>query len=172
MPRRHLPVLNSPAAAPDSVSEARDEAPPWHWVPMGTVVSVLAFALLAQGAASLTVRILAWVYPPGSSAERLAAIRATRGAAAVATEVLAGLVPLAALLASVALGGFVVGRYGGRSNDRHGMLSGLCTGGLFWAVTGRLTAILAVLPVAAAVGWLAARAGRGLRARAISSPSR
>ncbi|MFO0607760.1 MAG: hypothetical protein U0324_31645 [Polyangiales bacterium] len=176
MARRHLPVLNAPAPAPKAAPApdanadgSADEPPPWHWVPLGTVVSVVAFALLAQGAASLATRVLARVYPPGSTATQLAAIRAARGAAAVATELVAGMVPLAALLAAVALGGFVVGRYGERTNDRHGALSGLCTGVVFWAVTGRLGAMLAVVPFAGAAGWAAARAGLAVRARGATS---
>lgn len=166
MARRHLPVLNTPAPAPPAPpAEAENEPPPWHWIPMGTVISVVAFALLAQGAAALAVRLLARVYPPNSTAAQMAAIRAARGASATTTELAAGMIPLATLLASVGLGGYVIGRYGERTNERHGMLSGLCTAVLFWAVTGRLGVMLAVVPFAMGAGWLAARGGTAVRAR-------
>ena len=87
---------------------------------------------------------------------------------AYATELAAGMIPLATLLASVALGGYFIGRYGERTNDRHGALSGLCTALLFWAVTGRLGSMLAVVPFAAAAGWLAAKGGAAVRARDLS----
>jgi hypothetical protein len=171
MARRHLPVLQTPApAAPATTTAAAgEEPPPWHWIPLGTVVSVVVFALLAQGAAALAARLLARVYPPHSTAAQLAAIRASRGAAAVATELAAGMVPLAALLAAVGLGGYVVGRYGDRTNDRHGTLSGLCTAVLFWAVTGRLGTMLAVVPFAGLAGWLGARGGLAVKARGDAS---
>ncbi len=166
--RRHLPVLQGPAtpapATPAASSGDAAEPPAWHWIPMGTVISVVAFALLAQGAAALSVRLLGRVYPPHATPAQIAAIRASRGASAVATELAAGAVPLAALVASVALGGFVIGRWGERTNARHGTLSGLVTAGLFWAVTGRLPTLLAVVPVAMVAGWAAARWGATRRA--------
>lgn len=170
MARRHLPVLPSapqpaPAAAPEGAPE---EPPPWHWIPLGTVVSVVAFALLAQGAAALSSRLLARVYPPHATPAEMAAIRAADPAAA-RTELLAGAVPMAALLASVALGGYVVGRYGARTNARHGTLSGACTAVLFWAVTGRLWAMLAMVPLAMVAGWAAARGGVAVREASLSA---
>jgi hypothetical protein len=166
MARRHLPVLNTPApAAPAPTPAADNDPPPWHWIPMGTVVSVVTFALLAQGAAALVAKLLARVYPPHSTAAQMAAIRAARGTSAVATELVAGMIPLVTLLAAVGLGGYVIGRYGERTNERHGTLSGLCTAVLFWAVPGRLWAMLAVVPFAMGAGWLAARGGVAVRTR-------
>lgn len=166
--RRHLPVLQNTAApsAPTAAEGSAEEPPPWHWIPLGTVVSVVGFALLAQGAASLSTRVLARVYRPGISVAEIAAVRRANPAGAYATELLAGVIPLLALLASVALGGYFIGRYGERTNARHGTLSGACTGVLFWLVTGRLTTMLLVIPFAMAAGWGAARAGNLVRDRA------
>ena len=165
--RRHLPILqSSPAPAPAAAEGGADEPPPWHWIPLGSVVSVVAFALLAQGAASLATRILARVYRPNLSVADIAAIRRASPASAYATELVAGSVPLLALLASVGLGGYFIGRYGARTNARHGTLSGACTALLFWLVTGRLTTMLAVVPFAMAAGWAAAVGGTRLRDRA------
>ena len=76
--RRHLPILQSspaPAPAPVAAEGGADEPPPWHWIPLGSVVSVVAFALLAQGAATLSTRILARVYRPNLSVADIAAGR-------------------------------------------------------------------------------------------------
>ena len=163
--RRHLPVLqNAPSPAPATPASEADEAPPWHWIPLGSVVSVLAYALLAQGAVALSVKLLATVYPPHATAAQIASIRASNRGAAL-TELAAGMVPVAALLASVGLGGYFIGRYGARTNARHGTLSGLVTAALFWLVTGRLTAMLLMVPLAMAAGWGAARAGTWVRDR-------
>ncbi len=165
--RRHLPVLpNTPPATPATHDGGADEPPPWHWIPLGSVVSVVAFALLAQGAASLSTRILARVYRPNLTAAEIAVIRRADPTRAYATELAAGAVPIAALVASVALGGYFIGRYGARTNARHGTLSGACTAALFWFVTGRLPSMLLMIPLAMLAGWAAAKGGAAVRARA------
>ena len=68
------------------------------------------------------------------------------------------------LLLSVAVGSYVVGRRGNGTNARHGMLSGGLTVLIFWAVTGRLWSLLALVPVAMAVGYYGARWGVARRA--------
>ena len=135
--RRHLPILRdaAPATVPASPSdEAASEPPPWHWIPLGTTVSLVGFGLLAQGAAARSV------------------------------ELTAALIPLFTLLLSVAVGSYVVGRRGNGTNARHGMLSGGLTVLIFWAVTGRLWSLLALVPVAMAVGYYGARWGVARRA--------
>ena len=65
------PILRdaAPATVPASPSdEAASEPPPWHWIPLGTTVSLVGFGLLAQGAAALSVRLLGRVYPMGATA--------------------------------------------------------------------------------------------------------
>lgn len=162
--RRHLPVLpnHPPPKAPTShptSSETDEKPPPWHWIPLGTVVSVVTFALLAQGAAALSVRALARVYGASATAATIARVRAERPFDARAAELVAGISPVVALSAAVSLGGFFIGRYGDRTNPRHGTLSGALTALLFWAVTGRMGVILALVPVCAAIGWISALGG-------------
>lgn len=168
-PRRHLPVLNAPPSAPTPAAEPAEGGVtqvPWHWVPLGTTVSVVCFALLASAAAAASMRIYAATYGLGPTPISIAAVRAARPMAARGAEMLAGLVPLGALLASVALGGWFVGRFGRGTTARHGALSGLTTSLLFWAVAGRMGALLAVVPFAMAVGYGAARWGTSRRDRA------
>lgn len=165
--RRHLPVLQQrPQSAPEALPDRADEPPPWHWIPMGTVVSVVAFALLAQGAAALSLRALATVYPANAKPADIAAVRARIPLRANAMELLAGTVPALTFLLAVALGGFVVGRYGPQTNHRHGVLSGACTALLVWFVTGRVTAMLLMIPLAMLAAGGAARLGVRLRERA------
>ncbi len=164
--RRHLPVLQNTAPSASPTAEtAPEDPPPWHWIPLGSVVSVVTFALLAQGAATLSTRLLSRVYRPGLSVAEIAAIRSANPVSAYGTELVAGVVPLVALLASVGLGGYFIGRYGERTNARHGTLSGACTGLLFWLVTGRLSTMLAVIPFAMLAGWAAALGGTRVRDR-------
>ncbi|MBL8604477.1 MAG: hypothetical protein JNK72_21300 [Myxococcales bacterium] len=158
--RRHLPVLQStPRAAPPEPAAAEAEAPPWHWIPLGTTLSVVVFALLAQGAGRLSVRVFEGVYGVNPSAAQIAAVRAARPLAAHRAELVGGLIPVGALLLSVGLGAWVVGRFGPSAHARHGMLSGALTALVFWAVAGRLWGVLWVVPLAMVSGWAATRLG-------------
>ena len=168
--RRHLPILRDVPGPPAPVAAAAeapaDDPPPWHWIPLGTTVSLVGFALLAQGAAALSVRLLGRVYPPNSTAAQVAAIRSAHPGPARSVELIAAMVPLLALVFAVAAGAYVVGRRGDATNARHGMLSGGLTVLVFWGVTGRLWSMLALVPVAMAVGYFAARWGAARRLRA------
>ena len=169
-PRRHLPILQTaPAKAPAAPSAdpnaAPEEPPPWHWIPLGTVVSGVTCALLAPGAGALSARALARVYPPGSNAQQVAAIQRAHPSAAYGAELLAGAISTLALLAAVGLGGYFIGRYGSRTNARHGTLSGACTALLFWAVTGWLAPMLVMIPLAMLAGWASAKGGCAIRDR-------
>lgn len=169
--RRHLPILRdaAPATAPSSpADEAASEPPPWHWIPLGTTVSLVGFGLLAQGAAALSVRLLGRVYPMGATAAQVAHIRAAHPATARSVELTAALIPLFTLMLAVAVGSYVLGRRGDGTNARHGMLSGGLTVLVFWAVTGRLWSLLALVPVAMGVGYLGARWGVARRARSFA----
>ena len=93
--RRHLPIVRdvapAPAGAAPAATEPAAEPPPWHWIPLGTTVSLVGFALLAQGAAALSVRLLGRVYPLGATAAQVEHIRAAHPAAAVFQHVVVGL---------------------------------------------------------------------------------
>lgn len=167
--RRHLPILRetAPAAPPaPSPGAPAEEPPPWHWIPLGTTLSIVGFALLGQGAAALSVRLLSLVYPPGSSAATIARLRAASPGPAMAAELGAAAIPVATMLLAVGVGAYVVGRRGERTNARHGMLSGGLTVLVFWALTGRSWAMLALVPFAMGVGHLAAHLGVARRERA------
>ncbi len=169
--RRHLPILRDTAPVSAPVAPTDDtaaEPPPWHWIPLGTTVSLVGFGLLAQGAATLSVRLLGRIYPLGATAAQVAYIRAAHPATARSVELTAALIPLFTLLLAVAVGAYVVGRRGDGTNVRHGMLSGGLTVLVFWAVTGRLWSLLALVPVAMWVGYLGAKWGVARRLRALA----
>ena len=67
--RRHLPIVRetAPAAPTPAPAATAEEPPPWHWIPLGTTISIVGFALLAQGSSALAVRLLQRVYPAGAS---------------------------------------------------------------------------------------------------------
>lgn len=168
--RRHLPILRDAAPAPAApADEAAVEQPPWHWIPLGTTVSLVGFGLLAQGAATLSVRLLGRVYPMGATRAQVAHIRAAHPATARSVELAAAVIPLLTLMLAVAVGSYVVGRRGDRTNARHGMLSGGLTVLIFWAVTGRLWSLLALVPVAMGVGFVSARWGAARRDRSLAA---
>lgn len=169
--KRHLPVLAGPSRAPTpepepTAGEASQEPPPWHWIPLGTTVSVVAFALLAQGVARASHALLARVYGPSATAQDVARVRASHPVGERLAELAPGALAVLALFASVALGGYFVGRYGARTNARHGTLAGALTVLLLWAVTRFQWFMLAMVPFAAAAAWLAARGGVAVRSRA------
>ena len=112
-PRRHLPIVREPAPAPAAPpDEGPAEPPPWHWIPLGTTVSLVGFGLLAQGAAALSVRLLGRVYPPGSTAAQVARLRAAQPAFARSVELVAALVPVAMAV------GLLAARWGVTRRDR------------------------------------------------------
>jgi len=126
----------------------------------------LGFALLAQGAAALSVRLLGRVYRPGSSVAEIARQRADNPGAARFAELGASAIMVSTLLLAAAVGAYVVGRRGDRTNARHGMLSGGLMVTVIWAATGRQWSLLALVPFAMAAGHLAARWGVVRRERA------
>ncbi|MEZ4393816.1 MAG: hypothetical protein R3A48_22315 [Polyangiales bacterium] len=160
--RRHLPVLQSAPAAPAAPAQ---EPPAWHWIPLGSVVSLLALIPAAPAMLSGMRAALGLTYRPGSSAGEIAAARAAAPARSVAIELLAAAVPVATVLLCVALGAWVVGRRGARTNHRHGVLSGALTAALCGALAGSVTATLVLVPLAMWVGGAAARAGVARRER-------
>lgn len=162
-PRRHLPVLSPAPAAPPP--DAPSEPPPWHWIPLGSVVSLLALIPLGPVVQRGMRAALEIAYPAGSTAAQLAALRQGAPGRGLAAEALAVLVPVGAVLLCVALGGYVVGRRGERTNHRHGVLSGACTALLCGALSGSVAATLALVPLAMLAGGLSARVGVRRRER-------
>jgi hypothetical protein len=162
-PRRHLPVLSSAPAAPPP--ESVTEPPPWHWIPLGSVVSLLALIPLGPAVQRGMRAALEIAYPAGATAAQLATLRRVAPGRGLASEVLAVSVPVGAVLLCVALGGYIVGRRGERTNHRHGVLSGACTALLCGALSGSVVATLALVPLAMLVGGVSARVGVNRRER-------
>lgn len=160
--RRHLPVLPSAPAAPSAPAQ---DPPAWHWIPLGTAISLLALIPAAPAMLSVMRAALGLAYRPGSSASEVAAVRSAAPMRGVAIELLAAAVPVGTVLLCVALGAWVVGRRGARTNHRHGVLSGALTGLLCAALARSVTAALVLVPLAMLVGGGAARAGVGRRAQ-------
>jgi hypothetical protein len=156
-PRRHLPVLPAAPAAPPP--EAPSEPPPWHWIPLGSVVSLVALIPIGPAVQRVMRAALEVAYPAGATAAQLAALRRASPGRGLAAEVLAVLVPVAAVLLCVGLGGYVVGRRGERTNHRHGVLSGACTALLCGALSGSVVATLVLVPLAMLAGGVSARVG-------------
>ncbi len=158
MARRHLPVIASEAPTPTEPT-ADDAPPPWHWIPLGTAVSVLTFALLAPGANALGRGVLGHFYRGVTGTRAMLALRAQHPAQAMVYESTVGALALATLTVAIALGGYVIGRYGATTNTRHGTLSGIVTAALFWAVTRMLPVVLVAVPLGGIAGGLGALAG-------------
>ena len=92
-PRRHLPVLPAAPAAPPP--EAPSEPPPWHWIPLGSVVSLVALIPIGPAVQRVMRAALEVAYPAGATAAQLAALRRASPGRGLAAEVLAVLVPVA-----------------------------------------------------------------------------
>lgn len=155
-------MLQSAPAAPAAPEQ---EPPAWHWIPLGSAVSLLALIPAAPAMLSVMRAALGLAYRPGSSAHEVAAVRATSPARGVAIELLAAAVPVITVLLCVALGAWVLGRRGARTNHRHGVLSGALTAALCGVLARSVTATLVLVPLAMLVGGAAARAGVGRRVR-------
>jgi hypothetical protein len=142
-PKRRLPVLNSPAGAPDE-GPARK---PWQWMGFGALAIVTTWVPLAAMAA--------WV------AGRLAARADGEGAAGLGTAIaIAGLFAVALGLGA-ALGGMLVGRWGPPGvGVREAALAGLAAAAVAGALTcvtfgpsaGAVLLALVAVPAAAAGG--------------------
>ncbi|MBL8684044.1 MAG: hypothetical protein JNK05_33030 [Myxococcales bacterium] len=169
--RRHLPVLNTkapsepPSPEGDELGAAGDDAPAWHWIPLGMLATVLVSAVLAK---------MLWV--PYASAQ-LASVGAnpTREALVALQSKLALSGAAVGVLGTI-LGGMAVGALGNdKVNQRHGLLAGAgamtllaLTSGARLGAGGLLSAALMV-PIGAMAGYAGAvlglRVKYALRAR-------
>ncbi|MFO0560102.1 MAG: hypothetical protein U0269_18955 [Polyangiales bacterium] len=163
--KRRLPVLQSaPSRASGGDSregEARDDAPAWHWIPLGMLSTILVGAVLA--------RVL-WV-PYASGVVQSLGLHPSAVAMASAQSRLALVGALVATLSTV-IGGFTVGLLGSEKvNQRHGLLAGagamVLVGLLSGARMGAGGAIAAALmiPIGAMAGYVGAVGGLVARAK-------
>src|SRR4051794_31106751 len=111
--KRRLPVLQDRAPAPEPPAD--DAPPPWHWVPIGAVVSIATGMALARSfympwMQRQLERVYGTVASPEAYARADARLTTDARDALMLRLSLAG---LAVALVSVAVGGLVVGRFGG-----------------------------------------------------------
>jgi hypothetical protein len=185
--RRRLPVIQSDARGPSSGSgsgsggspgggapDEPTEQPPWHWVPIGAVVAIAVGVVLAKSFyMPFMQRRIERVYGRlGSSAEFERVDRALAPAARDALHFELAVAAVVVALVAVAIGGFVVGRFGARTNRRHGTLAGVTAITLLVLFGGRgltgagVLGYMALIPFGGLAGYLGAMFGEWLRHRA------
>ncbi len=173
--KRRLPIVqnNAPPTPPATESEGASEQPPWHWVPIGALVTIVVGVVLAKSfyvpyVQRQVERVYGAVHTPEEYArvnERLA----TSVRDALQLRLMLAALPVA--LVSIFVGGFVVGRFGAKTNARHGTLAGLCATVLLVLFAGKSVtaagalAYALLVPIGAAVSFLGARVGVWLRDR-------
>lgn len=168
-PRRRLPVVQN---NPDS--DTNNEPPPWHWVPLGALVSLVVGAVLSR---SLYVpfqqRWIERVYGhPRSVAEFRRVDAQVPQAVRTTLELELSLAAMAVATISVAIGAFVVGRFGPQTQPRHGTLAGITTMAvtvlLLWrSQQGAPLLVYAwLIPFGGVMGYLGGLAGVALKRRA------
>jgi hypothetical protein len=171
--KRRLPIVQNNPSAPAGGGEDTPP-PPWHWVPLGAFVSLLAGAALARLLyVPFMQRQIERVYGRPSSPAEFARIHERLPASTRhALQLQLSLAGLAVAMVAVFLGGFVVGRFGARTNPRHATLAGASALTLMVLFIGRgltalqLVAYLVVIPLGGLVSYLGGRAGTALRERA------
>ena len=141
--KRRLPVIPSGDAPADVPGE--EPPPPWHWVPLGAVIMIGVGAVLAKsfyvpyvqrcvGRGVRSPSHDARVRPDRSAAERFGApIRCTGNCSGARFRSRCSLSPS---------GDFVVGRFGARTNQRHGTLAGIAAMVLLLVFAGRGAPVL------------------------------
>lgn len=157
-------LQSAPARAPGGDPqghEATDEAPAWHWIPLGMLSTILVGAVLARAL---------WV-PYASGVVAALGQHPSAAAMASAQSRLALVGALVATLSTV-LGGFTVGALGSEKvNQRHGLLAGgaamVLVGLLSGARMGAGGALAAALmvPIGAMAGYVGAVLGLVARAK-------
>ncbi len=149
-------------ASADRDPEATDDAPAWHWIPLGMLATVLASAVLARIAWVPYARATVATLGTRPSADAMASVQTRLALSGALVGVLGTLV-----------GGLLVGALGNaRVNPRHGLLAGggamallgLLSGARMGA-GGALAAALMV-PIGALAGYLGALVAGTLKARA------
>jgi hypothetical protein len=163
--KRRLPVIQE---ARRRLSEASTDAPPpWHWVPLGALVSIAVGAVLARCVwRPLQQRLVTELYQGAATREQVLRVDARLSdAARTAVLLKVALAGAVVALLSVAIGGFIVGRFGRGTNRRHGTLAGLTAMALVVLFTGRGATFTGLLGLAGLVvagglaGYLGARLG-------------
>lgn len=155
--KRRLPMVPSAPAShrhpePEEPEDETPDRPPWHWAGLGAIAVFFAWLPLAALVGSLVARLLRGE-PPSSDAIAEAPLRVRL--------LMIGLHALSFAIAS-ALGGFLVGRFGGRAGRWEALASGAVAGGLAWAIAfaqAPKTALLVWLLLLVAIAGLGAAGG-------------
>jgi|SRR5580658_1314981 hypothetical protein len=147
--KRRLPVLPSGGDADADPTRA-----PWQWVGFGSLAIFVVWVPLSAAAMTLAARIV----PTGSSPTELAA-----PAIPIFLAIAASGLALAA-----AVGGFLVGRWGGagvgmREASLAGLVAALVAVALSWARSGLAVGALLVVPFAVSFAALGGKLGRSAR---------
>jgi tRNA-(ms[2]io[6]A)-hydroxylase len=157
--KRRLPVLPSRDGG-----GADPERPPWHWALIGALATLLAWIPLAMGAALLARRALARLAPADDDAALRAALAALSASERLKLSLLMVVVPAAGLALAAALGGLLVGRFGGRAGRNEATAAGAaaaCVAALATGASGFAAGPIAWLMDTAVIVAIAALSGRG-----------
>ncbi len=175
--KRRLPVLSNSPEVTDGpkATEPTDEnpPPPWHWVPLGALITIAVGVVLAKSFyVPFVQRQVERVYGALRTPEEYTRVNATLPTAvrdALQLRLMLGALPVAVV--SLFVGGLAVGRFGARTNARHGTLAGITATTLLVVFAGRslrateALAYAVIIPIGALVGWIGARVGVFLRDR-------
>jgi flagellar biosynthesis protein FliQ len=173
--KRRLPVLqNAPTPSPSEGGADGDTQPAWHWVPIGALVTIAVGVVLAKSFyVPYVQRQIERVYGAVRTPEEYARVNehlATSVRDALQLRLMLAALPVA--IVAMFVGGFVVGRFGAKTNARHGTLSGIASMVLLVLFAGRSVnasgaiAYALLVPIGALVSWFGARIGLWLRTRA------
>jgi tRNA-(ms[2]io[6]A)-hydroxylase len=145
--KRRLPLI---ASSPEPEGEETPDRPPWHWAGLGAMAVFFAWLPLAALVGSIIARVLRSA-PDGGMA----------GAPLEVRLLMIGLHALAFAMAS-AMGGFLVGRYGGLAGWKEAAASGAVAAVVAWAIAfaqAPKTAILVWVLLLVAIGAVGALGG-------------
>ncbi|MCC6525169.1 MAG: hypothetical protein IT373_21125 [Polyangiaceae bacterium] len=176
--KHRLPVLKGASPAPDEPPPR----PPWHWVVLGAVGTLLAWLPLAWVGGRVTEAVLTDAFAGATTAEDVAALVDGMSSSKkwLLYAVVVGMPGLALGFAAV-LGGLLVGRFGGAAGKKEATLAGVAAALLASVVVARglidsngfgvwlgTAGIIAV--IAGASGHVGGALGLRLRRRAQAGP--
>jgi hypothetical protein len=181
--KRRLPVLQNAPTPPGSEggddSGDGGEQPPWHWVPIGALVTIVVGVVLAKSFyVPYVQRQIERVYGVVRTPEEYARVNehlSTSVRDALQLRLMLAALPVAVV--AMFVGGFVVGRFGAKTNARHGTLAGIASTVLLVVFAGRTVnasgaiAYALLVPIGALVSWFGARVGVWLRMRDLKRTS-
>src|SRR5262249_27861615 len=156
-----LPVLKAEEGA-------EDERPPWQWVGFGTVAIFVAWLPLSYVAELLRRRMTAaWLGDTRSPEEAARALAALAPADRVKLGLAMTLLHGGGLALAAFAGGYLVGRWGRATSDRHAALAGFAAAlvATVLAWNGVSWVPLVTLGLAAFFAWLGGRKGARRRAQ-------